>query len=68
MNETHDPNREGTPVDDVRTVREKIAAQHAGDLRGHQKETNRLFEMLRTELNLTLVSSPPATKTREQVG
>ncbi len=47
-----------TAVDDVRRVREKIAAQHGGDLRAHMVETNRIFEQLRVKLKLK-VTAPP---------
>ena len=47
-----------TPVDDVRVVREKIAAQHQGDLEAHRRETNRIFESLREKLGLTVVKAP----------
>lgn len=46
-----------TAVDDVRRVREAIAAQHKGNFREHIAETNRIFEELREKLNLKLI--PP---------
>lgn len=49
---------EPTAVDDVRLVREKIARQHAGDMHGHVKESNRLANDLRKKLGLKLVSRP----------
>jgi DNA-binding XRE family transcriptional regulator len=52
---------EPTVVDDVRLVREKIARQHAGDMRGHVKKSNRLADVLRKKLGLKLVS-PPAKR------
>jgi len=50
-----------TAVDDVRLVREKIARQHAGDMREHVKESRRLAKGLRKKLGLKLVS-PPAKR------
>lgn len=50
-----------TAVDDVRLVREKIARQHAGDMRGHVKKSNRLANGLRKKLGLKLVA-PPAKR------
>ena len=49
---------EPTAVDDVRLVRQKIARKHAGDMRGHVKESNRLANDLRKKLGLKLVSPP----------
>lgn len=68
MSDTQKQDRERTPVDDVRAVRERIAAQHAGDLREHLLESNRVFESLREKLNLKLVPAPPLLKVRDQVG
>jgi hypothetical protein len=45
-------------VDEVRLVREKIARQHAGDMREHVKESRRMAKDLRKKLGLKLVSSP----------
>ena len=55
---------ETTAVDDVRRVREKIAAQHRGDLRAHMKETTRIFEQLRVQLKLKVVSPPTGSARR----
>jgi hypothetical protein len=52
---------QSTAVDDVRLVREKIARQHAGDMREHVKESRRLAKGLRKKLGLKLVS-PPAKR------
>jgi hypothetical protein len=49
---------EPTAVDDVRHVREQIAAQHGGDLRAHLDETSRIFEQMRKKLNLKVVMPP----------
>lgn len=43
---------EETGVADGRRVREQIAAQHGGDLRGHVAETNRIVEPLIEQLGL----------------
>ena len=43
---------EDTGVADVRAVREKIAAQHNGDLRQHAAETHRIAEPLIDKLGL----------------
>jgi hypothetical protein len=47
-----------TAVDDVRYVREKIAAQHGGDIRAHMAETNRLFEQINSKLKLRVIPPP----------
>lgn len=59
------PNRkiQSTAVDDVRAIREKIARQHAGDLREHVKESRRMGKELRRKLGLKLVT-PPAQRRR----
>lgn len=54
--------REETGVDDVRRVREQIAAQHQGDLAAHVKETNRIAEQARQRLRLGPVVKPPQSK------
>ena len=46
-----DPSEE-TGVADVRLVRQKIAAQHHGDLRRHVAETDRIVEPLIGPLGL----------------
>jgi hypothetical protein len=43
---------EDTGVADVRAVRNKIAAQYAGDLQKHVAETNRIVEPLIKKLGL----------------
>lgn len=53
---------EGTGVDDVRRVREQIAAEHGDDLAAHVAETNRISEELRQRLNLGPVVQPPASE------
>jgi hypothetical protein len=53
-----------TAVDDVRYVREKIAAQHGGDIRAHMAETNRLFEQLNSKLKPRVVPTPPSGEKR----
>ena len=65
MTETEHKTQEPTAVDDVRHVREKIAAQHGGNMREHMEETNRIFEQMRTRLNLKVASAGqrPACRT-----
>jgi hypothetical protein len=58
MNNLEPDGREPTAVDDVRRVRERIAAEHRGNIREHMAETNRIFEELRAKLNLRPVSPP----------
>jgi hypothetical protein len=53
MNSLQTP--EPSSVDDVRRVRERIAAEHRGDFRGHREETNRIFEQVRARLRLKVV-------------
>lgn len=50
---------EQTGVDDVRRVREQIAAQHQGDLAAHVEETNRIAEQARQRLGLGPNVKPP---------
>lgn len=57
---------ERTAVDDVRSVREKIARQHAGDMREHVKESHRLTRELRKKLGLKRVL--PSNKRRRGTG
>ncbi len=64
MSEVQHNNDEGTAVDDVRRVREKIARQHRGDLRGHIEETNRIAAQLRARLNVKLVQPPADNPSR----
>lgn len=64
MSEMHIQKPETTTVDDVRHVREKIAVGHAGDLRQHIEETNRITERLRASLNVQLVPTPPSRPVR----
>ena len=54
-----------TAVDDVRRVREQIAAQHRGDLRAHCEETNRIVAQFREQLGLKTVQ-PPSGERRVQ--
>lgn len=51
-----------TAVDDVRAIREAIAARHRGKMREHMAETNRIFEELKEELGLTVIGSNPARR------
>ena len=60
----HPSENELTGVDDVRVVRERIAALHRGDLAAHVAETNRLAEEARLSLRLGPVVSPPAEPNR----
>lgn len=53
---------EETGVDDVRRVREQIAAQHQGDLAAHVAETNRIAEQARQRLGLGRVVEAPQPK------
>ena len=55
----HAPGEEETGVEDVRRVRERIAAEHRGDLAAHVAETNRIAEELRQRLRLGPVVKPP---------
>jgi len=57
-----------TAVDDVRRVREEIARQHAGDLRGHVDETNRITEELVKKLNLKTVKTPASKPAHDGTG
>jgi hypothetical protein len=59
MNDNTKNKTEPTAVDDVRKVRQRIAAEHAGDIRQHVKESRRLAEKLPQELALKPVSPPP---------
>jgi hypothetical protein len=59
---------EPTAVDDVRRVREQIAAKHRGNMREHMEETNRIFEQLRAKLNLKLVLPPDDSCARKAGG
>jgi hypothetical protein len=54
---------EDTGVADVRTVREKIAAQYKGDLHKHAAETDRIVEPLIERLGLKQ-GTPPRTNDR----
>jgi hypothetical protein len=58
MPDIQSQNQEPTAVDDVRRVREQIAKCHQGNIREHMKETNRLFEQMRAELDLKVVLTP----------
>ena len=51
-----------TAVDDVRAVRQAIAARHHGDMREHMAETNRIFEELREKLGLKVLRSNAAPR------
>lgn len=57
--------REQTGVDDVRRVRERIAAQHRGDLAAHVAETNRIAEEARERLGLGPVVKPPSNRKQQ---
>jgi hypothetical protein len=61
MTKTAKHMNQSTAVDDVRVVREKIARQHAGDMREHVKESRRVAKDLRKKLGLKL-ASPPAKR------
>lgn len=58
MSNVESDRREPTAVDDVRRVREEIAAQHGGNMQQHMEETNRLFETIKAKLNLKPVVPP----------
>jgi hypothetical protein len=61
---TRKQSSEQSGVDDVRRVRERIAAQHKGDLAAHVAETNRIAENVRRRIRLGPVVEPPPTKKR----
>ena len=54
-----DEKPEESGVTDVRRVREKIAAQHRGNLAEHAAESSRIAEALREKLGLGPVVQPP---------
>jgi hypothetical protein len=56
-----------TAVDDVRRIREEIAAQHQGNIREHMQETNRIFEEWRAKLKLR-AATPPNDSRRTGTG
>ncbi len=73
MNETQPTKQESastgilpSAVDDVRRVREKIAAQYDGDFRKHCEDTNRIFEELQKKLHLKVVSPPDGRARRSR--
>ena len=60
--EQHQEPVEQTGVDDVLSVRAKIAAQHKGDLAEHIAESNRIAEEVRRRLRLGPVVKPPENR------
>ncbi len=68
MTPSQTPPPEPTPVEDVRRVREEIAAQHHGDLAAHRRETLRIFESVRGKLNLKVVTPSPLKTRQEKTG
>jgi len=65
MNNSEPKPQESTAVDDVRRVREAIAAEHGGDIRGHLEESDRIFNQLRSKLNLRVASPPKSNPQRD---
>jgi hypothetical protein len=64
-----DEKPEESGVTDVRRVREKIAAQHGGNLAEHAAESNRIAEALRDKLGLgPIVQPPPRQSPRSGTG
>ena len=57
--------RENTAVDDVRQVREKIAAGHGGDLRQHAAETNRVAQALADKLKLKSATGKESQRVKQ---
>ncbi len=47
--------REETPVDDVRRVREQLDREYGGDLRRHVRDSNAVARRLATRLGVKLV-------------
>lgn len=68
MSPTRKPNSEMTPVDDVRVVREAIAAQHGGDLESHLRESNRIFKSLQKTLKIKMVRARTSKRRRVKTG
>ena len=56
MNKTTES--DATAVDDVRRVREKIADEHAGNVRKHIEETNRATAELCKKLGIKSAPTP----------
>jgi hypothetical protein len=55
MSEAPDPDRELTPVDDVRRIREQLSREAGGDMRKLAELGMRAFEQYREKLGLKLV-------------
>jgi hypothetical protein len=64
---TRKPDSEMTGVDDVRRVREKIAALYNGDIRKHMEDTQRIVEPLSKKLGLKRVAIQPSRAIRAGV-
>ncbi|HVS73674.1 MAG TPA: hypothetical protein VHQ47_20800 [Phycisphaerae bacterium] len=52
MNEVRANGREGTPVDDVRRVRDRLAREAHGDVRELAERSKRAYDELRQRLGL----------------
>jgi hypothetical protein len=58
---------DATAVDDVRVVRQAIAAEHAGDMRQHMAETNRIFAELQRKLGLKIIPAKSHPQKRSRI-
>jgi hypothetical protein len=59
---------EKTGVDDVRRVREKIAARYRGDFQRHMEDTRAIVEPLIEKLGLKRVSPGKPTRPHSRTG
>ena len=59
---------EGTAVDDIRRVREKIAREHGDDFGRHIAETNRIAEAAHAQLGIKIVPPPVSRCNRARAG
>lgn len=66
MSKSRTEKHQQTAVDDVRAVRNAIAAQHNGNLHKHMAETNRIFEELKDKLGLKLVRHDVSPRKRRK--
>ena len=53
---------EGSAIDDLRRIRERIDRESAGDMRKHVEESKRIAEEYRQKLGLIVVQPPQATR------
>lgn len=58
MSQIEENDTEETAVDDVRRVREAIAAEHRGNILEHIQESNRIFEQNRERLGIKPAQLP----------